>query len=192
MVAEVKTLSRAQKLAREGRCPECGEFSYPYYRCKKHTMLSNIRRSLRVFEKKGWVDITYDKNDKRLKMFKWNNTAPLNAKERKYSPETIAKMSLPRMNGKPLTDKVLEEAISKVLDANNCPMTKKEIHNGIKSMKTIGRVIPETDMLITEYNLIKQKKSNLSKSKRDAVEFKINFLIQRGVIKPEQLSYSPQ
>jgi hypothetical protein len=188
MLQEVKTLSRAQTLSKEGRCPECGEFCYPYYRCKTHTMLANIRRALRTFEKKGWVDVEYDPYDKRVKTFKWNNKAPLNSKEKKYSPELIAKMSLPRLNGKPMTDKVIEECILKVLDVNNMPLTEKEINRGIKSMKTIGRVVPETEQLINEYKLIKQKSSKLSKNQRDAVEYRINFMLQRNAITQEQLT----
>lgn len=63
----------------------------------------------------------------------------------------------------PLTDKVLEDAIIKVLEVNDCPLSEKEIEKGIKQLKTIGNVIPETDNLIEEYKRIKQKNSVLSK-----------------------------
>jgi hypothetical protein len=92
------------------------------------------------------------------------------------------------MNGKPMTEKVISDCIMQVLEVNRVPLTQKEIEKGIKMMKTIGKVIPETEGLVDEYRLIKQKKSRLSKSQRDSVEYKINFLLQRGVITEQQLS----
>lgn len=183
-----KQETKKQRLAKEGRCPDCGEFSYPYYRCRECTMLANIRRVTRKFEKLGWIDVERDPNDKRVKIFKWNNSAPVDRKHRQYSPETIAKLSLPRLNGKPLTDEVLNDCIIKVLEVNQMPLTKKEIKRGVKSMKTIGKVVPEVDQLLAEYALIQAKQSKLSKSHRDAVQYRVNFLIKRGVINAAQIS----
>lgn len=40
-------------------------------------------------------------------------------------------------------------------------------------------------MLVNEYNLIKQKKSKLSRHLRNVVEMRIDFLVEKGVIKLE-------
>lgn len=176
---------RNEQRVKEGRCPQCGSFSYPFYLCNRHRIAQNLYRVLRDFEKRGWVETIRDEFGK--KTFKWRHGADIGANIRKYSPESIAKMQLPRLNGKPMTDKVLQDAIIKVLEDNNVPLSQKEIEKGIKQLKTIGEVIPETDKLIEEYKLIEQKKSNLSKSQRNAVKYKINFLLQRKAITPESL-----
>lgn len=170
---------------KEGLCPTCGEWAYPYYLCHKHRIYQNAYRVLNQFEKKGWVDVERDTDGK--KMFKWREGANL-GKLRNYSPESVAKMQLPRMNGKPMNDKVITDAIVKVLEENGCPLTGNEINKGIKQLKTIGKVIPDTQNLISEYRLIEQKKSGLSKRQRDAVRYKINFLLERKAITKDQLS----
>lgn len=181
-----KPLSRAQKFAREGRCARCGEFSYPYYLCGKHRAYQNISAVLRSFEKLGWVDVTRDEKNKKL--YKWNNTAPPEVMKRRVSPKRLAELALPRMNGKPMTDELIQKCIVEVLEVKQYPMTKKEIESGIRSMKTIGKVLPERDEMINEYKLIKKKESRLSKSQRDAVEFRIGFLLKRGVINEQQIA----
>lgn len=186
IIIGMTTKERNQQRVKEGRCPQCGKWSYPYYLCHEHRITQNIYRVLRNFEKRGWVDIQIDTDGK--KMFKWRPGADIGAKIRKYTPEAIAKMQLPRLEGKPMTDKVLEDAILKVIEENGIPMTEKEIEKGIKQLKTIGNVIPETENLIAEYKLIGQKKSNLSKSQRDAVKYKINFLLERKAITQESLT----
>lgn len=180
-----KKISRKKQLALEGRCPECGEWCFPYYQCSHHRMFKNIYRVLRKFEKAGWVDVTRDPKDNK-KIYKWNNTAP--KETRKYSPETIAKYNLPRLNGKPMTEDVLKEAILKILGDIGYPMYMEEIEKQFQNLKTLGKVIPETDELIAEYKLIQQKKSQLSRGKRDAVNFRIKFLMQRGVVNETQIS----
>lgn len=176
-----KQTAKNRQLAKEGRCPRCGEFSYPYYYCWTHRMYSNLNRVLRYFEKVGHVDVEIDPKDGK-KRYKWKKGSKLSEKVRKHSPETVAMLRLPRLKGKPMTDKVIEDAIMKVLDAKQFAMTEKEINKGIRDLKTIGKVLPETEDLMREYRLIKEKKSNLSKKQRDAVEFKVQFLYDRGVI----------
>lgn len=176
---------RQKQRVKEGNCPRCGKFAYPFYLCHEHRIYQNVYRVLKNFEKRGWVEVLKDFDGK--KIFKWRNGADIGAKIRKYSPEYIAKMQLPRLNGKPLTDKVLEDAIIKVLEVNDCPLSEKEIEKGIKQLKTIGNVIPETDNLIEEYKRIKLKNSALSRSQRNAVMYKINFLLQRNAITENQL-----
>lgn len=174
-----KQTAKKRKLAKEGRCPICGEFSYPYYYCSKHRLTQNLYRVLRKFEKLGLVDTDYKDG---MKRWGWRKDAKISDKLRKHSPEAIAKMQLPRLNGKPMTDKVIEDSIMKVLETKQFAMTEKEINKGIRDLKTIGKVLPETEDLMREYRLIKEKKSNLSKKQRDAVEFKVQFLYDRGVI----------
>lgn len=187
MTDEIPKLTRQQRLAKEGRCVDCGEFSYPYYKCYKHRITDNIRRVLRNFERLDLVEVTRDPSDKRLKMFKWKGKE--NARKfRKYTPEAIAKMSLPRLKGKPMTDDLIMKCITDVLDKHQMPLTEKEIMNGVKQMKTLGDVIvPDKESIMNEYKLIQQKKSKLSRSQRNAVEFRVNFLNKRGVIKDEEL-----
>lgn len=59
-----------------------------------------------------------------------------------------------------------------------------------KSVKETTEVIESLNSqyqkLIDEYELIKQKKSTLSKSERDAVTVRIAFLISKGHIKVNQ------
>jgi hypothetical protein len=179
-----KKLSRAQKFKLEGRCQWCGKWSYPYSLCHEHRIKSNIIRVFRKYEKCGWVDVTIDKVDGQ-KIYKWNNTAP--EKTRKYSPESIAKMSLPRLKGKPMTEEVIGKAILDVLNVKGFPMTEREINKGIKTLKTVGQIVPETEDLITEYNKIQRKESSLSRSQRNAVEMKISFLVKRGIVKEGQI-----
>jgi hypothetical protein len=176
-----KQTAKNRQLAKEGRCPRCGEFSYPYYYCYKHRIYSNVQRTLRYFEKLGHVDVDRDPIDNK-KRYKWKSGSKLSKKLREYSPETIATLRLPRMKGKPMNDKVIEDAIMKVLETKQFAMTEKEINKGIRDLKTIGKVLPETEDLLREYRLIKEKKSTLSKKQRDAVEFKVQFLYDRGVI----------
>lgn len=181
----VKPLSRAQKFKLEGRCARCGVFSYPYYLCHDHRIMQNILTGIREFEKRGWFDVTRDSKNK--KIYKWNHTAPPGINNTKVSPKRLAELALPRMNGRPMTEKVLIECITEVLEVKQYPLTKKEINNGIKAMKTIGKVLPEREEMIEEYKLIQRKESKLSKSQRDAVEFRISFLLKRGVITSESL-----
>lgn len=181
------TKERNQQRVKEGRCPQCGAFSYPYYLCQHHRNYQCVYHALRTFVKRGWVEVDRDPIDNK-KRYKWIPGSDVDRRIRKYSPEYIAKMELPRLKGKPMTDKVLQDAILKVLEENNTPMTKKEIERGIKQLKTIGKIIPETENLIAEYKLIGQKKSNLSKSQRDAVKYKINFLLERKAITQESLT----
>jgi hypothetical protein len=150
-------------------------------------MLANIRRVVRKFEKNGWVDVQRDPKDKRVKLFKWNNSAPEQL-SRNYSPEAVAKMALPRLKGKPITEDVIGDAILEILNENQVPMTDKEIEKSFKSLKTNNKIIPITDDLIKEYKLIKLKQSTLSKSQRDAVHVRVKFLIGRGVISNQQLA----
>ncbi len=184
MTPTEKAKERRQKRAREGNCPLCGDFAYPYYYCGKCRQKQNIFRILRSFEKKGWVDTDFKDG---LKRWKWNNSAPVDRKYRKYSPESIAKMQLPRLKGKPLTDDLISECILKVLEENDVPMTDKEIQRGFKSLKTIGKIVPETQQLINEYKLIQEKKSCLSRRQRDGVEMRIQFMLKRGAITQSQL-----
>jgi hypothetical protein len=173
---------RQQRIA-EGLCPACGDFSYPYHYCFKCRCGQNIYRVMKKFEKDGLVEVSIVDG---LKAWRWRK-GYVRDELRKYSPETIAKMQLPRTNGKPMTDNIIQDAILKVLGENNIPMRESEIQRGIKLLKTIGRVIPEKENLIIEYKLIKQKKSSLPKSKRNAVEYRINFLLQRGAITEHQI-----
>lgn len=182
------TQSKFKRLTIEGKCGYCGEWAYPYSLCHRCRITANIRRILRHFSKMGWVDVTVDANDKRQKIFKWNNTGPQEFKHRKLSPEAVARMSLPRLNGKPMTDEVIGDAILDILKTNGFPMTEKEIDKGFKSLKTNNKIIPLKEDLISEYKLIQSKASNLSKSQRDAVNTRIAFLLKQGVITQEQLS----
>lgn len=175
---------RTERIA-NGNCPSCGEWAYPYYYCKTCRIKRNISRVLNSFEKKGWVDIKLDPKTNK-KSYKWNNTAPENI-SKNYTPETMAKMSLPRLKGKPMTDEVVAQTILDVLGTNMMPLTTKEIQRGFKSLKTIGKVIPERESLIREYKLIKLKQSNLSKSQRDGVELRISFLLKHGTINESDL-----
>lgn len=45
--------------------------------------------------------------------------------------------------------------------------------------------------LIDEYNLIQEKKSNLSRSQRDSIEWRVQRLVKAGKIKPEQIGLPP-
>lgn len=47
----------------------------------------------------------------------------------------------------------------------------------------INEVLKSYDELITEYDLIQQKKSKLSANKRRSVEAQVKFLIAKGYIK---------
>lgn len=177
---------KQKQRVKEGLCPTCGKWSYPYYLCHEHRMMQNIYRVLRKFEKNGWVDVKIDSDGK--KMFKWKADARI-GNMRKYSPEYIAKMQLPRLKGKPMTDKILEDVIVKVLEENGVPMNQKDIEKGIKQLKTIGKIIPDTDNLIAEYKLIQQRKSNLQRNQRFAVIYKIKFLLARNAITETQLQF---
>lgn len=176
-------MNRRQRLVSEGRCPDCGKWSYPYYYCTRCRMMRNLRRVLKKFEANGWVEVSMIDGEKAYKWKKGVNVGKL----RKYSPEAIAKLRLPRLKNKPLTDKLIQDSIIEVITKNGMPLTMKEIQKGFKQLKTIGDVVPEVDDLIREYKLIKNKQSRLSRSKRDAVEFRINFLLKRGVIAQNNL-----
>lgn len=168
---------------REGLCPRCGEWAYPYYLCDHHRITQNVQRVLNSFEKSGHVKVIIDSEEH--KVYGWTNgTDP---KIRKYSPETIAKMQLPRLNKRPMTNDIIQESIMEVLGLTGFPMTENEINEGIKQLKTIGKIIPNTQELINEFKLIKSKKSNMSKSQREAIQFKINFLLKRAAISADQL-----
>jgi hypothetical protein len=176
-------LPTRKKYTIEGRCASCGEFAYPYHYCHTCRIKRNVARCIRDFEKKGWVDVTIMDDGK--KGYKWNNTAPEIV--RKYTPESIAKMSLPRLKGKPMTENIIAEVILDVLNVNNTPLSTKEIERGFKSLKTIGKIIPESEQLVSEYKKIKAKESKLSKSQRDGVLLRIDFLLKKGAITQEQL-----
>jgi len=180
-----KPLSKFKQRTIEGKCGHCGEWAYPYTLCKHCRYAANIRRCLNNFVKRGWCDISRNPKDNK-KLYKWNNTAPEQI-SRNYTPESIAKMSLPRLNGKPITEKVIGDAILKILEANGCPLTEKEIEKGFRSLKNSNKIIPEKESLISEYRLIQSKQSNLSRSQREAVNTRIKFLLERGVITNEQL-----
>lgn len=184
----MKTAAAKKKQLRlEGRCPDCGVFCFPYYQCDDHRMLQNIRRVARNLAKAGLVEVTIDPKDKRQKMYKWIKGAIDSKISRKYSVETMAKMMLPRMKGKPMTDELIKSCIMEVLDKNQVPLTEKEITRGIRSMKTIGHVVPEKENLVHEFKLIQEKKSTLSRSERQAVESRIKFLIERGALKQTEI-----
>lgn len=177
------TILTRKKYASEGRCASCGEFAYPYHYCNKCRIRRNVMRVLRDFEKKGWVDVSIVDGKK---TYKWNDTAPEN--KRKYTPESVAKMQLPRLKGKPMTDDLVAEVLLDVLTVNNTPLSMREIKRGFKSLKTIGRIVPESEQLVAEYKLIQQKKSNLSKSQRDGVLLRVDFLLKKGSITESQLT----
>lgn len=174
-----------QRIA-DGNCPSCGEWAYPYYYCKTCRIKRNVKRVLTSFEKKGWVDVKLDPKTNE-KLYKWNDTAPESVINKNHSPEAVAKMQLPRLKGKPMTDTVVAQTILDILDKNQLPLTTKEIQKGFKSLKTIGKVIPERENLINEYKLIKLKQSKLSKSQRDGVELRIQFLCNRGMLNLDDL-----
>ena len=177
-------MNQTQKRISEGCCPDCGEISYPYYYCNEHRRERNIKRALKDLKDRGALDVAIEQ-ESGDKLYKWKEGYEL--KERKYSKKSIDKMRMPRINGKPMTSEVVAESALKVLEINGHPLTKKEMLNGIKQLKILGKVIPRTEDLIREYKLIKMKASNLPKSQRDGVEFKINFMLSRGTINESQL-----
>ena len=119
-----KPLSKFKQRTQEGKCGHCGEWAYPYTLCKPCRYAANVRRCLNDFVKRGWCDLSRDPKTNK-KLYKWNNS--VDPKMRKYTPESIVKMQLPRLNGKPITDKVLGDAILQILEANGVPLTEKEI-----------------------------------------------------------------
>lgn len=170
-----------------GLCPDCGESSYPYYYCKKHRITRNINRVTKKLEEKGCLDVELDENGEKLYTLKEG----VEIESKNFSPKAIKKMQLPRLGGKPMTGNVVDSAILEVLDAHQTPLTLKEINLGVKQLKTAGRVIPDRANLINEFNLIQHERSTLSKAERDAVVFKINFLLQRKIITEKQLGAKP-
>jgi len=176
-------MSKKEERIKEGLCPDCGTFSYPYYYCNTHRIIRNCNRVLKDFEDKGWVDVYTGKDGD--KVFKLKENVDMDTK--KYNPETVRKMQLPRLNGRPMDEDLLSECVTKVLEEHGYPLTEKEIEKGIRQLKTIGQVIPKTEELIREYKRIQNKDSDLSKTKRDAVEYKVNFLLERKVIDQSQL-----
>lgn len=180
-------ISRAKQLRLEGKCPACGEFAFPYYYCHKCRITKNTYRVLKNFEKYGWVDIRVDPLTNK-KLYRWNDKAPQKI-SKNYSPESIAKMSLPRLSGKPMTEDFLNEIILDVLQTNNMPLTIREIERGVKSLKLSGKIIPETSYLVEEYKKVQLKSSQLSKNERNGVEIRVNFLLKRGVINQSQLTF---
>ncbi len=159
-----KPLSRFKKFTQEGKCGHCGEWAYPYSLCHHCRIASNIRRCLNNFVKRGWCDVKRDPKDNK-KLYKWNNSAPQEI-SKNYSPEAIAKMSLPRLHGKPMTDKIIGDAIIEILKEQGIPLTEKEIEKNLKSLKTVNKVLPMTDELISEYKANSKKgKQTIQKSK---------------------------
>ncbi len=53
--------------------------------------------------------------------------------------------------------------------------------------------ISETEILwlIEEYKLIEDKKSKLSRSERDGLQYRVKWLVNKGIIQPEQIGLQP-
>ncbi len=87
-----------------------------------------------------------------------------------------------------MTDKIIGDAIIEILKEQGIPLTEKEIEKNLKSLKTVNKVLPMTDELISEYKAIQRKESRLSKNQRDAVNIRIEFLLNRKVITQQQIA----
>lgn len=59
---------------------------------------------------------------------------------------------------------------------------KEKLDTKKRRAETAARVLKEYEELINEYRLIQEKKSTLSKSKRDWVSLRIRHLILKGHI----------